>query len=208
MFAKEPFSGYSHLVGAVLALAGTVWLVTLTWGDSPLLVATLIYGLSMVTMFSTSAALHLAAGSQYVWEVLNRLDHAAIHLMIAGSYTVFSMLALDGWWRWGLIITIWILTAIGVINKVVAFKDRSPVWTAFYVVSGMLVVVAIPEVIANVSPEVLRLMVGGGLVYLAGTLVYAFDDPQVRPVFGVHEVWHLFIMVGVAVHFAAVVLLL
>ncbi|MGF1506517.1 MAG: hemolysin III family protein, partial [Anaerolineae bacterium] len=59
MFAKEPFSGYSHLVGAVLALAGTVWLVTLTWGDSPLLVATLIYGLSMVTMFSTSAALHL-----------------------------------------------------------------------------------------------------------------------------------------------------
>jgi hemolysin III len=203
---REPVSGLTHLAGALLALAGTIWLATQTESDTAKMVTVLVYGMSMVLLYSASAALHLFNGSENTIFLLRRLDHAAIYMLIAGSYTPFAYNLLTGEWRWGMLGFIWFLAALGIVFKLFFFWSGH-LSTLFYVGMGWLAVIFTPQML-QLDSTALGLVVGGGVTYSIGAVIYALQRPNFHAQFGHHEIWHLFVMGGSAMHFAAVALLL
>jgi hemolysin III len=202
---REPVSGFTHLAGALLGAVGLVWLVTLTWGDVPRMATMIVYGVSMVLLYSASAALHLVKGPPQLLVWLNRFDHAAIYALIAGTYTPLCYNLLTGGWRWGMLSTIWAMAAIGIV-----YKLSRPYWkaghfsTLFYVGMGWLGVLLIPELIRLLPLPAIGLLAGGGLLYSAGAVIFALQKPNFHPQFGFHEVWHLFVLGGSTLHFLVV----
>lgn len=203
---REPVSGFLHLGGALLAAAGLVWLIVQTVGDTPKLFAVIVYGASLVLLFTASTVMHLYNGSDKTIRRLIRLDHAAIYLLIAGTYTPMCVTILDGGWRVGILAAVWTMAVIGVVYKIVIGPAPRPTMrsTLFYMAMGWLVVLILPRLIAALPMAALILIGAGGLAYTIGAIVYSFDDPDVRPLFGLHEVWHLFVLAGSGLHFAAI----
>jgi hemolysin III len=197
---REPVSGFTHLIGAVLSLGGLVVLVVLTDGDPAKMISMIIYGVSMVLLYTASATLHLVHAPQRATLWFKRFDHAAIYALIAGTYTPFCYNLLDGRWRWGLLGTIWALAVVSMFFKL-AFHTRSSGWgTLLYIGMGWLGVIAAPELVRTLPPRGI-----GGLAYSLGALLYSLDDPRHRPrYFNYHDAWHLMVMTGSALHFTAV----
>jgi hemolysin III len=139
--------------------------------------------------------------------ILRKVDHAAIYLLIAGSYTPFCYNMFSGFWQWGLLAIVWSLALAGVIVKI--FIIKSPRWlnTAIYLVLGWLVIFAVREMLATVPVGALLWLSAGGVLYTLGAIVYATKTLNFVPgKFGFHEVWHIFVILGALAHFAAVIL--
>lgn len=202
---RQPFSGLTHLLTAVVALAGSVLLVAFGGGPPGKSIALGIYGLSLVLLFGCSAAYHLIQAGPRGTLLLRKLDHTAIYLLIAGSYTPICWLKLAGFWKWGLLILVWSLAVIGIGVKI--FIIKAPRWltAGVYVVMGWLAVLALGPIRAALSPAALLWLAAGGIIYTLGAVVYILKKPDFVPgVFGFHEVWHLFVMLGAAAHFVAI----
>jgi hemolysin III len=204
---REPVSGLTHAVGGVLAVVGLgVLLATAaSTGRLDQLLAFGIFGLSLVALYAASALYHLLPLSPAGVARLRRLDHMTIFVLIAGTYTPFCLLALDGGWRWGLLALIWSLALCGVMLKV-RWMD-APRWlsVALYLGMGWIAVIAASELLRAVPPGGIAWVLSGGLVYSAGALAYGLKRPNPVPgVFGFHEVWHIFVLAGSACHFWAV----
>ncbi|MBN2387404.1 MAG: hemolysin III family protein [Anaerolineales bacterium] len=201
---REPVSGLTHLGGAMAAFFGQIALLVVGWSGTVKLVSVLIYGLSLMVLFAASATYHLTRARPKVIEILRKIDHSAIYLLIAGTYTPFCLNILSGTWRWGLLAVIWTIAAIGILVKV--FYIRAPRWLSagFYVLMGWLGLIAAPQL--AVLPAVsLTWLVIGGVVYTLGAVVYATRTLNFVPgKFGFHEVWHIFVLVGALAHFVAV----
>jgi hemolysin III len=202
---REPVSGFTHLLGAALGFVGLIWLIALTADDTPKMISILVYGVAMIALYLASAAFHLYNGSRRTIARLNRLDHAAIYLFIAGSFTPFGYNLLDGRLRWGLLGLVWGLALTGAVMKLRRFW-RGRRSTIQYMAMGWLSVVAIPPILHDGLIEVILWVAAGGLIYTIGAAVYALEKPNFHRHFGFHELWHLFVMGGSAVHFAAIVL--
>jgi hemolysin III len=144
-----------------------------------------------------------------ILQILRKIDHSAIFLLIAGTYTPFCLLAFKGFWHWGLLALIWTIAAIGIVVKV--FYIKSPRWlhTSIYIAMGWLCVMAAPQM-----PSVLPLAATtglflGGILYTVGAVVYATKILDFVPgKFGFHEVWHIFVLLGALAHFIAIMALL
>ncbi len=204
---REPVSGLTHAVGGVLAVVGLgVLLATAaSTGRLDQLLAFGIFGLSLVALYAASALYHLLPLSPAGVARLRRLDHMTIFVLIAGTYTPFCLLALDGGWRWGLLALIWSLALCGVMLKV-RWMD-APRWlsVALYLGMGWIAVIAASELLRAVPPGGIAWVLSGGLVYSAGALAYGLKRPNPVPgVFGFHEIWHIFVLAGSACHFWAV----
>jgi hemolysin III len=204
---REPVSGLTHAVGGVLAVVGLgVLLATAaSTGRLDQLLAFGIFGLSLVALYAASALYHLLPLSPAGVARLRRLDHMTIFVLIAGTYTPFCVLALDGGWRWGLLALIWSLALCGVMLKL-RWMD-APRWlsVALYLGMGWIAVIAASELVRAVPPGGIAWVLSGGLVYSAGALAYGLKRPDPVPgVFGFHEVWHIFVLAGSACHFWAV----
>jgi hemolysin III len=204
---REPVSGLTHAVGGVLAVVGLgVLLATAaSTGRLDQLLAFGVFGLSLVALYAASALYHLLPLSPAGVARLRRLDHMTIFVLIAGTYTPFCLLALDGRWRWGLLALIWSLALCGVMLKV-RWMD-APRWlsVALYLGMGWIAVIAASELLRAVPPGGIAWVLSGGLVYSAGALAYGLKRPNPVPgVFGFHEVWHIFVLAGSACHFWAV----
>jgi hemolysin III len=204
----EPVNGFTHLVGAILAGFGMIWLMTLTGNDTAKFITAAIYGASMVLAFSASTALHLTQCSDRVRDWLTRADHAAIYVMIAGTYTPFCYNVLSDDGRWGIISIIWVLALAGVLYKLFIYKKDSALSTLSYVAMGWLAVVLFPQALHLFPSPVLWLIGGGGVTYSVGAVIYATKKPNIHRFFGFHELWHIFVLVGSAMHFIAVMLVL
>jgi hemolysin III len=202
---REPVNGLTHLGAAVAAVIGLIVLVLLG-RESPIKVLSLIvYGASLVLMFSASAAYHLVRGGPRVLDVLRKLDHAAIYLLIAGTYTPICLTFFSGAWRAGMLIAIWSLAAIGIGVKV--FVLRAPRWVTagVYLVMGWLALAAIGEILRALPTGALVWLVAGGLFFTVGAVIYILKKPDVWPgVFGFHEVWHVLVILGALSHFILV----
>lgn len=204
---REPVNGLTHLGAAVVSAMGLVALLITGRSTVGKEVSLLIYGSTLVLLFAASSTYHLVKGSPRVMGILRKVDHAAIYLLIAGSYTPFCYNMFSGFWQWGLLAIVWSLALLGVIVKI--FIIRSPRWlnTAIYLVLGWLVVFAVREMLATLPVGALVWLSAGGILYTLGAIVYATKILNFIPgKFGFHEVWHIFVILGALAHFAAVIL--
>jgi hemolysin III len=201
---REPVSGLTHLAGVLLALIALIVLLTRAAGRLDQLVAFGIFGLSLIALYSASALYHLLPVSPAATARLRRLDHITIFILIAGTYTPVCVLALEGGWRAGLLGLVWTLALCGVALKLLWME--SPRWLSVgvYLAMGWLAVIAASAIFRAIPYGGIAWILGGGLVYSAGALIYALKRPNLVPgVFGFHELWHLFVLAGSACHFWA-----
>ncbi len=209
---REPVNGFIHFGAGILSIAGLVWLVTLTYDNPTFLTTVLVYGISMILLYAASATLHLVRGPKKLIDWLNRLDHAAIYLFIAGTYTPICYRYLSGNWQWGMLATVWVLAATGVVIKLTLGVHRRFTFlsTLLYLGMGWLMVFALPQLFGELALNVLWLLVAGGVTYSVGAIFFLLDKPEWRvkmPHFGMHEIWHLCVVVASSLHFSAMVLI-
>jgi hemolysin III len=200
--AKEPFSSYSHMLGVVLSIAGLVALIVESAGHPWRIVGFSIYGLSLILLYSASTIYHWLHVSPRTEDLLRRFDHIAIFVLIAGSYTPVCLVTLRGRWGWSLFGVVWALALAGLCLKL--FFRHLPSWStaALYVGMGWLAVIAGEPLVRAVPASGLLWLVAGGLAYTLGAVIYAIERPDPLPdVFGHHEIFHLLVLAGSALHF-------
>ncbi|MCX6025444.1 MAG: hemolysin III family protein [Chloroflexi bacterium] len=199
---RDPVSGLTHFWAAVAAALGLILLLILGRGAWLREASLLIYGLSLVLMFASSAAYHLVHSGPRLMHWLRTLDHSAIYLLIAGTYTPICLHFFTGFWRWGMLFLIWALALIGIAVKF--FILRGPRWltAGIYLVMGWLAVSAIGEMLRVMPLGALVLLGLGALFFSLGAVIYIAKHPDFAPgVFGFHELWHVFVILGCLSHY-------
>jgi hemolysin III len=204
MQPTERFNSISHLVGAVLALAGGAVLVTLAakTGDARAIVSDSIYAVTLVLLYLISTLYHSLSGRPK--RVFRVLDHQAIYLLIAGTYTPFTLVGLKGtlgWWMFG---AIWGLAVLGIVLDALPHRGPRVIPVVIYLLMGWLCVFALKPVLAALPPDGFRWLLVGGIFYTAGILFYVLDHWYPA----CHGIWHLFVLAGSMSHYGAVLLLL
>lgn len=193
--------GVVHAVGLSAGIAGAVALiVVVAMSRQPIaLVTGLIYAIGLLAMLGFSAAYSLGVRLR-CRERLRRLDHAAIFAMIAGTYTPFTTMALDGAWAIGLTAAVWSIALFGIALKLTVRPDRIQFLSiVVYIGFGWIGLIAAKPFLATLSTPILVLLVAGGLIYTVGTVFVALDRMPYR-----RAIWHGFVLVAAAVHFSAV----
>jgi len=200
MQIDEVFNAVSHSVGAAFALAGLVALVVraATRGDAWSIAACSVYGATLLVLYTSSSLYHSLGGKPKT--VFAKLDHSAIHLLIAGTYTPFALVTLRGPRGFSILAAVWALATAGILYEVLVPRRRRLVAVALYVGMGWLALVLIGPLSRALAPPALALLIVGGILYTLGVPFYALDK---RLRFG-HGVFHLFVLGGSAAHFAAV----
>lgn len=204
VYSREPMSTLTHGLGAILSVFVLFWLVWIA-RDTPGRAITLaIFGISMILVYVSSTLWHHYNGNDVVLKRLHTFDHAMIYLMIAGSYTPFTYAFLEGMtiWRWGILVTIWALAAVGLTLKLF-FSMYGHLSTLFYVLMGWVAIIAIPAYFQTDNMAPLYWIIAGGVVYTIGAIIFALERPNLHKHFGHHEIWHLFVMGGNALHIIA-----
>lgn len=199
---EELANALTHGVGA-LAAAGALPVMVVAAarrGAAADVVGGAVFGATLVLLYLASALYHAAPAGRWK-ERLRRVDHGAIFLLIAGTYTPFTLGVLGGGWGWSLFGVVWGLAVVGATAKLTAGVRRPVLSTVLYVGMGWLVLVAAPVLWARIAPAGLVLLVAGGLAYTAGVAFYA--APRIRYA---HAVWHLFVLAGSTLHVLAVLL--
>jgi hemolysin III len=202
---REPVNGFTHLFGVLLAFLGLIWLVFITYPDIDRVLISLIYGISTILTFAASTIMHLYTGNQKTLRKLVRFDHAMIYIMIAGSYTPFVYVFLDSVWFWGLMISIWGMALGGVVWKVF-FWNKDTIWSlVYYIGMGWFSLLLLPYVLSFIDPIGFMLILSGGISYTIGGIIYGLKRPNFNEWWGHHEIWHLFVLAGFALHFFGVI---
>ena len=205
LILREPVNGLTHLAAAVAAAVGLVVLLYLAYGALPEQIAVLIYGTSLVLMFSASATYHLVKASPQVTLWLRKLDHSAIYLLIAGTYTPICVHFFTGIWRWGILAIIWAMALIGIAVKLFIIRAPRGLTAGIYLMMGWMGVIAVRQILAAMPLGALVWLLAGGILFTLGALVYILKRPDFFPgVFGFHEVWHIFVILGCLAHFILV----
>lgn len=197
----EITNALTHAGGVALALAALAVLVTLgsLRGNARQIVSYSIYGVTLVLLYAASTAYH-GVDVPRAKRLLRILDHVAIYLLIAGTYTPFTLITLRGAWGWSLFGIVWALAATGVVFKLF-FTGRFPkASVAMYLSMGWLALVAVRQLFAHLPPSGLALLFAGGLCYTIGVLFFAFDTKWRFN----HAIWHVFVLAGSVCHFFAV----
>ena len=200
MYHGERFNAWTHLVGAVLALVGTVWLLLLASasGDSWKQVSVAIYGVTLVLLYSTSTLYHSVQGPAK--RLMQKLDHLSIYLLIAGTYTPFCLVTLRGAWGWTLFGVVWGLAVIGMLQEIKPRSEARIMSLASYAVMGWVVIIAIKPLLERIDTAGFVWLAAGGLLYTIGIVFYAFDS-RFRHW---HGIWHLFVVGGSLAHYVAI----
>jgi hemolysin III len=204
---REPINGLTHLAGGLLASVGLIVLLARAASEGRVdqLVAFGVFGFSLIALYTASTLYHLLPLSPAGVARLRRVDHISIFVLIAGTYTPFCLLALDGAWRVGLLCLIWGLALCGILLKLLWMDAPRWLSVALYLGMGWVAVIAAPALFRAVPTGGMAWVLGGALVYSAGALVYGLRRPDPMPgVLGFHELWHLFVVAGSACHFWAV----
>lgn len=199
---REPVNGLIHLFSAVLAVAGLCSLLIATRGEGLKQVSVAVYGVSLVMLFSASAVYHLANPGESGLKRLRKFDHAAIYVLIAGTYTPIILNFFDGFLRLGFLTFVWVFALIGVLVKL--FVINAPRWVTagVYLLMGWMAVFVIKPMLAAVPIGGLLWMLAGGLFFTVGAVIYITKKLDFIPsVFGFHEVWHIFVTLGCLCHF-------
>lgn len=202
MYYGEKFNAVTHLVGAVLALAGAIVLVVLAAmsGDPWKVVGVAIYGVTLVVLYSFSALYHSLQGRAK--NVLRELDHQSIYLLIAGSYTPFCLVTLRGPWGWSLLGIVWGLAVLGGMQELRPKNEARVLSVVIYLLMGWVALAALFPLLKALGPSGFAWLAAGGLFYTVGIVFYALDTRVAHA----HGVWHLFVLAGSATHYIAILI--
>lgn len=207
-YIREPINGLTHLGGALLSFIGLLAMVikASSGGASGLTIAALIiFGSSMILLYSASATYHMIIAKDKVISFLRRIDHSMIFVLIAGTYTPFCLISLNpgtGWILFGLVT---IIAVSGILFKMIWFNCPRFLSTALYIGMGWIIVFVAVPLSETISSAGLLLLLIGGLFYTCGGIIYA-----IKPKFmefkhmGFHEIFHIFILLGSLMHFFCV----
>jgi hemolysin III len=200
MNRAERFNSITHLLGAALALVGLVLLVVHAafTGDPWKIVSASIYGGTLVALYSSSALYHSIGGKTSF--IFQKLDHTMIYLLIAGTYTPFTLVTLRGAGGWPLFGVVWGLASIGILQELLFKKRKNILSVVLYLVMGWSVVIVARPVLSALPGAGITWLVSGGLFYTIGVIFYALDKKFVYS----HGIWHLFVLAGSASHFIAI----
>lgn len=202
MYPGERFNSISHLIGAVAALVGLVIVVAVAarQGDPWKIVSFSIYGTTLLLLYTVSALYHSLRGKAK--RIFRKLDHLSIYLLIAGTYTPFTLVTLRGVWGWTIFGIIWGLALFGIVLEFLPQKGKRVWAVVVYVLMGWLVLVALGPLLQALPPQGFFWLLLGGLFYTGGLVFYCLDD-KVRHF---HGVWHLFVLAGSASHYLTILL--
>ena len=200
MYHGEKFNAWTHLIGAVLALIGAVWLQVLAShsGDGWKQVSVAVYGITLMLLYSTSTLYHSVQGPAK--RLMRKLDHLSIYLLIAGSYTPFCLVSLRGPWGWSLLATVWTLALIGMLQEIKPRSEARVLSLVIYAVMGWIVLVAVKPLLVALGREGFAWLASGGVLYTIGIIFFAYDS-RFRHW---HGIWHLFVIAGSLLHFVAI----
>ena len=206
MYKGERFNSFTHIFGAVLAVAGFVVLMVFAaqQGDPRKIVSFSVYGASLVLLYLTSALYHSIRGEAKA--LLQLLDHQAIYVLIAGTYTPFTLVTLRGGWGWTLFGVVWGLAVLGLVVDAhpATRRGRRLLPLAIYLAMGWLCLIALGPLLERLPTTGFALLLIGGICYTGGIGFYLLDK-RVRHF---HGIWHLFVLAGSISHFFAILLYL
>jgi hemolysin III len=198
---EEIANSLTHGLGAILAVAGLVVLALSAsrYGSARTVVGCVVFGVALVILYASSTLYH-SIGHEHARAkaVLRVLDHSAIFLLIAGTYTPFTLVSLRGPWGFALFGVVWGLALAGITLRLVLRRRPTALFVALYLAMGWCIVLAAKPLLAAVAPGGIALLVAGGLAYSVGVLFYASRRPYH------HAIWHVFVLAGSAFHYAAV----
>jgi hemolysin III len=198
--AEEIAHSVSHGAGVIFSIGGLAWMLYLSIDaeDPWRIVASIVYGCSMIALFLSSTIYHGFHQSSNR-QLLKLLDHCAIYLLIAGTYTPFLIVALRTSTAWWLFAAVWTIATAGILTKL-WFKHRYPAVTlASYLIMGWLAVIAVPELAEAIGSDGVFWLIAGGLSYTVGAMFYV-----AKRVYFSHAIWHLFVLAGSICHFLAI----
>jgi hemolysin III len=197
---EEIANSITHGIGIVLAIAALVVLTVFSgiYGNARHIVSVSVYGATLILLYTASTLYH-SIQQPRVKSILQILDHSAIYLLIAGTYTPFTLVNLRGPWGWSLFGVIWGFAIVGMVFQLSPMRRWHAVSLGLYIGMGWAVVVAIKPLIASVAVGGIVFLVLGGLAYTAGILFYGWKKLKYH-----HAIWHLFVLAGSILHFFAV----
>lgn len=200
MYRGERFNSYSHLSGAVLAIGAAAVLITLgaLRADPWKIVSFSIYGATLILLYLISTLYHSTRGGAK--NVFRKLDHCAIYLLIAGTYTPFTLVSLRGPWGWSLFGVVWGLAVLGIVQEFILGKGARVLSLVIYVLMGWVALLAVLPLIESLTWPGFIWLAAGGLTYTAGIVFFVFDEKFKH----FHGIWHLFVLAGSAVHYFAI----
>jgi hemolysin III len=198
--AEEIAHAVTHGVGVLLSVAGLIVLVVLAMlrGDAWHLVSCSVYGTTLVLLYTASTLYHALPASR-AKNLFRVLDHSAIYLLIAGTYTPFTLVNLRGGWGWSLFGVVWGLAIMGVVLEALAGRRVRVLSVGLYLALGWMVAVAVRPLLASVEPGGLLLLLLGGLAYSGGVAFYGWRRLPYH-----HAIWHVCVMAGSLFHYFAV----
>ena len=187
----------THGIGLVLSIIGLFYLVekSILYPKSFNLISSLVYGISLILMYTSSTVYHYYIDSRYS-RILQKIDHISIYLLIAGSYTPGLLLKLKYSLGFEILIIIWLLAFIGIIHKIFFFNYLKKASLIIYLFMGWLIVIDFNAVLESFSSNSIFFMVLGGILYTIGTFFYSLDKLKYN-----HVIWHLFVLGGSACHY-------
>ena len=205
---REPMNALTHLIGAVLSVFGISAMLILIISEdnvTPLtLISVLAFGVGLICLYGTSFTYHASQGDQEKILHLKKLDHAMIFILIAGTYTPFCLLCLTGTMRVAMMVAIWGVALIGIILKVAWINMPRWLGTGLYIFLGWFALFVLGPLYQALPLPGFMLLVGGGVMYTIGGVIYAIKKPNFGKSFGFHELFHIFVILGSLCHFICV----
>ena len=200
MYHGDKFNGITHLVGTLLAIAGTVALIVYAslQGNAWKIVSFSIYGATLILLYSSSTLYHSTRGR--LKDVFRKFDHGAIYLLIAGTYTPFTLVSLGGGWGWSLFGVIWGLAVFGIVQELAMNSKKRMLSLYLYLGMGWVAVIGVLPLIEALTWAGFAWVIAGGVVYTVGTIFYFYDEKFKHW----HGIWHLFVLGGSALHYVAI----
>ncbi|KUG03726.1 putative membrane protein hemolysin iii [hydrocarbon metagenome] len=201
---NEWVNGLTHLLGVFLAFPGLYMLIHQAPAGKNLAfyISLYIFGISLFLLYMASTTYHLLNISERCTINLRRIDHMMIYILIAGSYTPICIIALPGWWGWGLLIAVWSLTLAGICLKIWCFNTPRWLSTLLYILMGWMVIIALYPLYLRVSFAGILWLALGGLSYTVGAVIYALKKPAIKIKYlGFHEIFHVFVLMGSFCHY-------
>lgn len=206
--AMDPISSETHFIGACLSLVGLLVMIVIgiQKETSPaILWAAIIFGLSLIALYSASSIYHFFSGHQKIKTILRKLDHSMIYVLIVGTYTPVVMACMPQPHAYYFLAVLWCVAIIGIILKICWLNAPRAIATAIYLILGWSILFDFQS-FQGISLPCLILIACGGIAYSIGAFIYIFKKPNLTIHFGFHELFHIFVIMGSLFHYLAIVI--